>query len=66
MSSETACPESHSIAVELIEWKLFWVAESENCLTRSKLYRRELGSSSYREKPISGGLPRFTDYIITK
>ncbi len=29
---------SEDIAVELIEWKVFWVVESDNCLARSKLY----------------------------
>ncbi len=42
---------SEAIAVELIEVKVFWVVESDNCLTRSKLCRGELRSSIYREVP---------------
>ncbi len=54
--------ESHStetnIAVELIEVKLFWVVESDNCLTRSKLYGGELRSSIYIGKyPPPVGFP---------
>ncbi len=48
--------------------KVCWEVESDNCLTRSKLYRREIGTLAlyrYREEPTEGVFSRSTNYIFT-
>ncbi len=46
--------------------KMFWEVENDNCLTRSKLCRGELGSSIYREIPTVGGFSCSTNYISSR